>query len=86
MAKQEAMAGQIAHQSHLVADLCAWKPDLEARVAHLQATVADLQRAPPAAAGASGSEPVHGPDGHGVVFTSGGFPSGTSGSPWVPYA
>lgn len=87
MAKQEAMAGQIAHQSHLVADLCTWKPKLEARVAHLQATVVELQRAPPsvaAAATASGSGAIHGPDGHGVVFTSGGFPSVTSGSPWAP--
>ena len=98
MEKQEAMARQITAQSSQLADLCGWKPDLEARFAKLQASVADLQRAQPSAAAWSGSaaahQPatsfpqhdgtIHGPDGHGVDIFPGGSPAGTSASPPAP--
>jgi hypothetical protein len=50
MARQETMSNQIANQTTQLADLCAWKPNLEARSGQLQATVADLQQASPSGA------------------------------------
>ena len=39
------MAQKLEAQSTQLSDLCSWKPDLEARFAKLQASVADLHRA-----------------------------------------
>ena len=86
------MVQQIEAQSSQLSDLCGWKPDLEARFAKLQASVADLKRAQPSAAAWSGSAArqhaapssfhqdgaIHGPDGHDVDNFSGGFPAGAS--------
>lgn len=97
--KQESMSQQIASQSAQLTDLCGWKPEMEARFAKLQATVADLQRAqPPLTAAPSGSETprtipahpfftngaIHGQFGHGEGVSTGGFPAVTTTSPLVP--
>jgi hypothetical protein len=96
LATQAKMQMQLQAQSAQLADLCNWKPDLEERFAKLQASVAELERAHlsaaatpggPAAASvaaspaSNGDGGVHGPDGHGVHITPGGYPSVNSTSP-----
>jgi hypothetical protein len=52
-AKQDDMSHQIEYQSTHLLDLCGWKPEIEARFAQLEATVANLQRTLPASAAAA---------------------------------
>ena len=83
-----------AQTEHIDA-LAAWRPELEARFAKLEVSVAALQSASTAAAAASGGTPVqpppslapstsHGPFGHGVQHFPGGSPSVALESPPAP--
>jgi hypothetical protein len=85
---QKTLSQQIAAQSGQLRDLIDWRPDLEARLSHLQGAVADLQRAQyiapdcgTAAAPAAVSGEFHGPDGHGDQAKPGGFPAVNTVSP-----
>jgi hypothetical protein len=95
MANQAQLQSQLQAQSAQLTDLCNWKPDLEARFAKLQASVADLECAHLAAAAPGGpvapsiatnlasssGGDIHGPQGHGERTNPGGYPSVNSTSP-----
>lgn len=97
-ASQAKMVEKLDVQSAHLADLCTWKPDLEARFARLQATVLNIQRVlPQATVASSGSAahlntaptapsaaPIHGQIGLGDDHLPGGHLSLNSGSSAVP--
>ncbi|XP_051177859.1 uncharacterized protein [Lolium perenne] len=99
VATQHGISQQLAAQSTQLRDLVDWRPGLEARLAHLQGAVSELQRARSASSSddgtaaphlAANSPPhpegeFHGPAGHRVVTSPGGSPvmNGVS-SPELP--
>jgi hypothetical protein len=94
VATQQTLSQQIAAQSGQLRDLIEWLPDLEARLSHLQGTVADPQCAQytapdcgTAAAPAAASGEFHGPDGHDDAGKplSGGEHSFTTETPGYRY-